>query len=325
MNQTVQEKLDLIKKLSAEIFQYKADIRNKKTELLLVSAHKKPQNPEKVEFLLQENQRLRHQRSLITSYQNKLTLDRIQKIDPKLFTLIQKFQTAENENFKLKSALSKLKEDKDKLTSEYFQITCKFLETEKLKIRIKDLENECHEKSGNIEKLSNALSSLKLRLLKPNTKSSDLSNLQYLFQQLLNEKNLYIENINRVKFEYETVCNCIQTYQTSPNKRSCSVDKLKDHILQQTERKSSLDHKIRSKELYRNNIKGFVDRAFSKSNTKDSSFCETERKYLVRKVNITLDSSSNNLSTRKSVSKPGTPMSSKRVDLNRSQFLYRKN
>lgn len=326
MYQKAQEKLEIIKNLNSEIFQCKAEIRNKKSLLLLNSNRSKAPSYSKLQILLQENQRLKRQKSVLNSYQNKLTLDRIQRTDPKLFTLIQKYQAAESENLKLKTGLSQSKEEKDKLTSEYFLITCKFLEIEKLKTRVKELEKDCHEKSGNIEKLSNALSSLKLRLLKPNANANDLRNLQVLCKELVKEKNIYTEDINRVKFEYEAVCTCIQTFHTSPKKRCVSADKLKDHILQQTERKSSLDNKIRSKEQYRNNVKCFLDRAYMKGTTKDSSFCETERKYLVKKVNITLDSSSTNLNTLKSVSKPSTPLSSsKRMDLNRSQLLYRKN
>ena len=325
MNQKVQAKLELIKNLSSEIFQRKAEIRNRRTLLLLKSSHIKEPSYSKLEGLVQENQRLKQQKSVLNSYQNRLTLDRIQRTDPKLFTLIQKCQVAESENLKLKKSLTRSKEEKDKATSEYFLITCRFLEIEKLKTRVKELEKDCHEKSGNVEKLSNALSSLKLRILKPNANANDLRNLQVLFKELVKEKNIYTEDINRLKFEYEAVCNCIQTFHTSPKKRCVSVDKLKDHILQQTERKSSLDNKIRSKEQYRNNVKCFLDRAYLKGRTKDSSFCETERKYLVKKVNITLDSSSNNLSTMKSVSKPSTPLSSsKRMDLNKSQLLYRK-
>jgi chromosome segregation ATPase len=258
------------------------------------------------------------QKSVLNSYKNKLILSNIQKTDPKLVTLIKKFQLAESENSKLKIDLNSFKQLKSKLTLDYFSITCNFLEEEKLKQKIRELEKNCDEKNELIEKLSNILASLKQKLTLP-FPSQALSRLKVLHEDLKQEQRTFIDDMKRVQTEHETICALIASYSTSPKKRSASADKLKEQLSLQTTRKSELDKKIRSKEIYRNNVKVILDKA--QTSSKDASFAETERKHLSVNLGKPLKEDSKPLNVLKSFSKPGTPLTTKLVELNRGFFF----
>ena len=265
---------------------------------------------------MQENQKLRSCKQLLSGFKARISLENLEKSDPKLAVLIKKIQIAENENSRLKAEISPMNTKKAELTSEYFSITCRFLEDEKMKTRIRELESSCIEKTGNIEKLSNVLAGVKMRLNQPR-REEDIRRLNTLYEELKLERQELRDFVQRFKEEYEIVCNLIACYASSPKKRCVSADKLKQHLKVKTSRNLELDRRIREKESYRNNVKGIVDKASSR----DASLAETERKYI--KVKASQGSRpSQILSVGKSHSKPGTPLAANFSDLNRGFFKY---
>lgn len=264
---------------------------------------------------MQENRKLKSSKQLLSGFKARITLENLEKSDPKLAVLIKKIQIAENENSKLKSEISPMNKKKAELTSEYFSITCRFLEDEKIKQRIRELESYCIEKTGNIEKLSNVLAGVKMKLNQPR-REEDIKRLNELYEELKLERKELRDFVQRFKEEYEIVCSLIACYASSPKKRCVSADKLKEHIKVKTCRNLELDRRIKEKESYRNNVKGIVDKASSR----DPSLAETERKYI--KVKASQEPKQHLVLSAKSHSKPGTPLASKLLEFNRGFFKY---
>ena len=323
----IDESSKIIENLSGKILVEKQKFRENKAKII----HKKLCEINDSSLLYEEmkemNKSLRLENSQILFYRNKATLDYLKDSDPKLFFLIKKFQAAQDANFGYKKELVRVENERKSILNEYNQLTHSLFVEDKLKNRIKELENLCKTKNSNISILRDKLTLLKHKLMPSFNETEEVSDLISLYEELLKEKIEVSDKNQRLMIKLEEVHSEIQNFTLSPRKNSSF--QLKEDI-------KTTEKQISKKILEINSLQKIFQTAQTSYKTlkaqkntlkiKNPEFCETERNCIVKNIGKKIKESQGSevVKVIKSLSKPRTPKTTKIVQLNRSQVFSKK-
>ncbi|OMJ76765.1 hypothetical protein SteCoe_23778 [Stentor coeruleus] len=84
-------------------------------------------------------------------------IEKLKNLNPKLYQLVKKQIQAERANLELKNSIIKSEEDRKNMRIEYAKITTALGLEDRVKKRIKEIEEEVHDKELVIENLTKCL------------------------------------------------------------------------------------------------------------------------------------------------------------------------
>lgn len=258
--------------------------------------------------------------------QNKVTMMAILEHDPKLYNLIRRLQVAERQNFELVGQFEEVETRKKYYQGEFNRITQGFVTDENLKKRAKALENMCIEKEAQVNALRNELFELKREIMSPDD-FEETKKTMGVYEELLQEKLCTSETRLHLQKELEKVLREIKEVEHKP-KSYISAYKLQLGISAAKEQIKKLNTTIKSTEKTYKEVMG-NRKSHNSSEISNSphrvNTCDTERNTIVKKLGkeLTEGRPRQAISVLKSISKPGTPLTTRLIQLNRSQLIIK--
>ena len=333
LKEQIDKSLQTIKILFTKIYEEREILRNNRVKLLYSKLRINNESRVYYEELLEKNKILKQEKSQLMYSKNKETLEQIRETDPKLFVLIKKYQTAEQQNLNYKLYSEEKEEEKKTYINEYNVITQSFLSENALKTKIQDLEDQCKIKASNINTHRNKLAYMKQEIINPSNDLEEVKNLMSLYEELLKEKLRYCEENTRMKLDLEEINTEINQIQRSPKKIYTPV-KVKDEIKRVEKKISNLNLHIKNTEKVHDSPLTECNSSYQNKKTnrsssfikhKDLNTSDTERNIIVKNLGKELEEGRSHkaLSVLRSLSKPGTPAATRLVELNRSRFIYK--
>ncbi|OMJ68936.1 hypothetical protein SteCoe_33467 [Stentor coeruleus] len=285
-------------------------------------------------------------------------VEKLKNINPKLYTLVKKMIQAEKTNLQLKNSIINSEEDRKNMRIEYAKITTALGLEDKIKRRIKEVEEEVHAKEIVIENLSKNLNEVRRKTedTMNSIENSDVKDILKKSNEVKAVRAYYAEQMEKLRKENVDILKEIEVTEKNPKKIPPAVanqnlrSEVKNLEVQITERSKEIKEKEREKfqanfhleeaQKVMAEIKTKVDELTAKPKPKVQPKQEVKEKKVVvnpaqamRKIEakrdsvlellgkgINDDTGKEMMKVLKTVGKPGQGLASKVLELNRSQF-----
>lgn len=286
-------------------------------------------------------------------------VEKLKNINPKLYILVKKMIQAEKTNLQLKNSITNSEEDRKNMRIEYAKITTALGLEDKIKRRIKEVEEEVHAKEIIIENLSKNLNEVRKKTedTMNSIENSAVKDILKKSNEVKAVRAYYAEQMEKLRKENVDILKEIEVTEKNPKKIPPAVanqnlrSEVKNLEVQITERSKEIKEKEREKfqanfhleegQKVLAEVKAKVEELTAKPKPKvQQPKQEVKEKKVVsnpaqvmRKIEAKRDSvlellgkgindetGKEMMKVLKTIGKPGQGLASKVLELNRSQF-----
>lgn len=154
-----------------------------------------------------------------------LEVEKLKKLNPKLYLLVKKMIQADKLNVELKDSITNSEEQRKSMRQEYSKITTALGMEEKMKKKFKEVESQVLQKQTSVESLRNKLETLRKMTSDTidNIENSAVKDIIRKCNELRTIRGYLGEQINELQGEYNDLLEEIDTAEKNPKKIAPAV------------------------------------------------------------------------------------------------------